>query len=102
MMNRTETMTCLMTCFLVFVIGCLSFFVGCDEHRDGFSFSCDMQKVDGKVISLSVTMPYERMKPNPLTLDSRENVQKLIDSLESLILDLELARDQMSVKEPEI
>jgi len=97
--SRTATMVCFLAC----VIGCLFIFVvGCDERDNKFTFTCDMQKVDGKVVSLSVTMPYKGMKPAPLTLNNRKEVQGLIDSLESLILDLELSRDQMAVEEPDV
>lgn len=86
---------------MIVVVACLCLCItGCEQGMD-YTTTCDMKKVDGKVISVTVTLPHQKQtQPAELVFTDREQVQQLIDSLESLKLDLEMARDQMPVQEP--
>ena len=85
---------------MIVVAACLCLVAGCEQGVD-YTTTCDMKKVDGKVISVTVTLPHQKQhQPIELVFTDREQVQQLIDSLESLKIDLEMARDQMPVQEP--
>ena len=74
---------------------------GCDQNGIDYTTTCDMKKVDGKAVTVTVTLPHpSQNQPATLVLNNREQVQKMIDALESLKVDLELARDQMPTTEP--
>jgi len=78
---------------------CLLTLAGCEEGMD-YTTTCDIKKVDGKANIVTVTLPHhKKSKPTELVFKDRQQVQNMIDALDSLKLDLELARDQMSFPE---
>ncbi len=61
-----------------------------------------VERIDGKVTSVKVVLPRvggEQMSAT-YQLSDRESLDKLIQGLDSLLLDLKMARDQMPVIEP--
>jgi hypothetical protein len=84
---------------LVLVI-CISLF-GCDKKQP-YTGKCTIEKVDGQVTSVKVVLPNKSGADQTATFDmsTREDMTKLINGLESLLLDLKQARDQMPVVEP--
>lgn len=73
--------------------------VGCD--KPSYNGVCDITKKDGKVTSMVVTLPYNgRIEVTRIVINNREDADKLVEGLESLALDVKLARDQMAVEEP--
>lgn len=73
---------------------------GCAPKGVDYTTTCDILKVDGKVNVVNVNLPKMKNGQNTITITSREEAQQLIDALESLKIDLEMARDQMPVQEP--
>ena len=73
--------------------------VGCDKPN--YNGICDISKKDGKVTSMVVTLPSNgRVDVTRIVINNREDADKLVEGLESLALDVKLARDQMAVEEP--
>lgn len=83
--------------FLVLVL-----FTGCDLDSDN-NFkkgSCTVVKVDGKVTHVKVTLPRHRFQGNDeFDVKDRTEMDSLIEFLESSVLDLKEARDQMPIVE---
>jgi hypothetical protein len=75
---------------------------GCSK-RPVFFGKCVIEKVDGKVTSVKVVLPSNDNNNEVSTtykMSDRESMNHLIQGLESLLLDLKIARDQMAVVEP--
>jgi hypothetical protein len=76
----------------------LCLLVGCD--KPDFGGRCTIEKSDGVVTSVKVNMPHHPSGRHfEFTCTKRKEMDKLIDGLESLILDLKAARDRMPVIE---
>jgi len=72
---------------------------GCQE-RKGFELKCTTEKIDGVVTSVKVTIPNNRSSEQAnFYISSREDMDKLISSLESLLNDLKQTREQMPIIE---
>lgn len=73
---------------------------GCPSSQPYYG-KVTIEKVDGKVTSVKVVLPNKvGNREANFTLQSREELDTMIGGLESLLLDLKSARDQMQVKEP--
>lgn len=62
---------------------------------------CTIEKVNGKVISVKVILPNKGGNANAVfECNNRDEMDKIINSLDSILLDLKAAREQMPVVEP--
>jgi len=93
-----------MGCITKIVIVCLCLcLTGCEIGVVDYTTTCDIKKVDGKADVVTVTLPHPKdTQSTELSLTNRQEVQKMIDALESLKLDLELVIDQMPFPEPKV
>lgn len=59
-------------------------------------------KVDGKVVKIEVTLPRRRSSQSrhEVEFTSREDVERYIAEIESMLIDLKEAQEQMVVHEP--
>jgi hypothetical protein len=74
---------------------------GCD--KPSYNGICEITKKDGKVTSMVVTLPRSgQTDVTIIVINNREDADKLVEGLESLALDVKLARDQMAVEEPKL
>lgn len=69
---------------------------GCDYSEQKFNTNCEVKKSNGKVESVVI-----EFNNSYFQLNNRKDCDNMIESLDSLKFDLELARDQMSVDEKE-
>lgn len=70
---------------------------GCDEPiPQDFSGSVVVNRVNGNVISIDITLP---TSSGSLEVTGRDNADRLIRQIESILVDLKSARDQFPVKE---
>ena len=81
-----------MLCLCVLLAGC---------QQATYNGICTVEQVDGKVTNVKVELPRPANSDrNAFQVKSREDMDKLIAGLESLVLDLKAARDRMPVTEP--
>lgn len=82
-----------------FIVACL-LCVGCSERP--FYGKTTIEKVDGKVVSVRVVLPSGNgdKRETRYDINSRDDMDKLINAMEALLGDLKSARDQMQVVEP--
>lgn len=60
-------------------------------------------KINGVIETVEVQLPFESSRQTRvMELNTREEVDRLVESLKSIIVDLEFARDQMPYIEPPI
>jgi hypothetical protein len=86
-------------CLMVIGFGFMTF--GCTPPKRDFIGKSTVERVDGVVTNVRVVLPGKSSEQTAeFNLQSREQLNQLIDSLESLALDLKNARDQMAVIEP--
>lgn len=87
-MRRTALVLCL--CALL---------AGCQQAN--YNGSCTIHQVDGRVAKVVVELPRPANRDRSIfEVENREQMDKLISGLESLVLDLKAARDKMPVQEP--
>lgn len=73
---------------------------GC-KQQDNYYGTCTIEKVDGRVTTVKIGLPNNHGNTSTtFEVKDRESLDKLITGLESLVLDLKVARDQMKVVEP--
>jgi hypothetical protein len=87
----------------IILILCIVFVAvnGCD--KPSYNGICDITKKDGKVTSMVVTLPRSgQTDVTRIVINNREDADKLVEGLESLALDVKMARDQMAVEEPKL
>ena len=75
---------------------------GC-ATKEEFHGKCTTEKVDGKVVSVKVTFPKENGGSEmsaTYKISDRQAMDNLIASLDSILIDLKAARDQMPIVEP--
>lgn len=74
---------------------------GC-QQQPPFYGKCTIEKIDGKVVSVKLMMPnkHGNQQQAEFNCTTREEMDKLIEGLEGIVLDLKVARDQMPVIEP--
>lgn len=74
-------------------------FCGC-QNKKVFDSKCTTEKIDGVVTSVKVIIPNNRTTEQAnFYISSREDMDKLISSLESLLNDLKQTREQMPIIE---
>lgn len=83
-------------------VACLLVLCGCNANKQPYYGKCTIEKVDGKVVSVKVSMPNRHGTDQNASFEmsDRADMDKLITGLESLLLDLKMARDSMPVVEP--
>ena len=73
---------------------------GC-KQPDNYFGTCTIEKVDGRVTTVKIGLPNNHGSTSTtFEVKDRESLDKLIAGLDSLVLDLKIARDQMKVVEP--
>lgn len=86
--------------FLLVAAFCLVFLTGCSTRRE-YQGKCTIEKVDGVVTRVKVYWPLRAgQRDADFTLESKEDLDKLILGLDSVLQDLKLARAQMKNVEP--
>lgn len=79
-------------CLCVLLAGC---------QKATYNGTCTIEKADGKVTKVTVELPRpQNGDRSRFQVENRDEMDKLINGLESLVLDLKAARDQMPVVEP--
>lgn len=74
-------------------------FLGCeDEKNPMYEGSVKLEKVNGKVIEVQVEFPGP-CKDNRVVLETPEQVETMRSQLQSMLKDIEYAKEQMSVNE---
>lgn len=72
---------------------------GCEKRN--YTGKTTIEKVDGRVVSVKVVLPnHGHESESTYNIQSREELDRFINGLESLTADLKAARDQMPVVEP--
>lgn len=73
---------------------------GC-EAPSNYSGSTKIEQTDGRTTRVSIVLPRPKgQTSNSFHIEKREEMDKLIGGLESLLLDLKQIRDRMPVIEP--
>lgn len=84
---------------IAFVLCLCALLTGCQQAT--YNGTCTVQKSDGKVTKVTVELPRPANRDRSIfQVENRQDMDKLITGLESLVLDLKAARDQMPVVEP--
>lgn len=85
---------------IAFVLCCLCcLLAGCQQAT--YNGTCTIKKADGKATKVTVELPRPANRDRSIfQVENRQDMDKLINGLESLLLDLKSARDQMPVQEP--
>ena len=86
--------------FLLAAAICLVLLTGCNTRKQ-YHGKCTIEKVDGVVTRVKVYWPERAgQREADFTLENKEDLDKLIFGLDSVLQDLKLARDQMKNVEP--
>lgn len=72
---------------------------GCSEPD--YSGKCVIEKLEGKVVKVNLNFPSRtNSEIAEFEVTDRKTMDRLIENVESLLLDMKEARDQMAVIEP--
>lgn len=91
--------------FLIYsFLSCLIVFnLSCESRTRNYDTTCTIVKDNGVIKSVKVKLPRGySSEDGAITINDRDQIDKLIDSLDSLLIELKEARNQIVVVEPEI